>query len=41
MALGVPARIKEDRIKPGDFDQSVQTYVGNAAWYAKDLRRLD
>lgn len=41
MALGVPARIKEDRVKPGDFDHSVNTYVHNARWYNQDLRRLD
>lgn len=41
MALGVPARIKLDRVKPGDFDHSVNTYVHNAHWYKEDLRRLD
>jgi carbonic anhydrase/acetyltransferase-like protein (isoleucine patch superfamily) len=41
MALGVPARIKPDSVRPGDFDQAVRTYVGNAAWYRRDLRRLD
>ena len=41
MALGVPARITPDRVKPGDFDQSVQVYADNAAWYLRDLRRLD
>lgn len=41
MALGVPARIKPDRVKPGDFDQSVRVYADNAAWYLRDLRRLD
>lgn len=41
MALGVPAVIKPDRVKPGDFDASVATYVHNAHWYNADLRRLD
>lgn len=41
MALGVPAVIKPDRVKPGDFDQAVATYVGNAKWYTQELRRLD
>ena len=41
MALGVPAVIKADRVQKGDFDQAVSTYVGNARWYARDLRRLD
>ncbi len=40
MALGVPAQIKADRVKPGDFDHSVKTYVHNAEWYNADLRRL-
>lgn len=41
MALGVPARIKENRVQPGDFDHSVSTYVHNAHWYNEQLRRLD
>lgn len=41
MALGVPAKIVPDRVKPGDFDHSVRTYVGNAQWYNRELRRLD
>ena len=41
MALGVPARIKENRVSPGDFDHSVATYVHNARWYSAELRRLD
>lgn len=41
MALGVPARIKEDRVTAGDFDHSVSTYVHNAHWYNAELRRLD
>ncbi len=41
MALGVPAKIKPDVIKPGDFDDAVAVYVHNAHWYNADLRRLD
>ena len=41
MALGVPAKIIENKVQPGDFDHSVQTYVGNAAWYSRELRRLE
>jgi carbonic anhydrase/acetyltransferase-like protein (isoleucine patch superfamily) len=41
MALGVPARIKPDRVQPGDFDDAVAVYVHNAHWYNRDLRRLD
>lgn len=39
-ALGVPARITEGAVKPGDFASSVATYVRNAHWYNADLRRL-
>lgn len=41
MALGVPARILPDRLKPGDHDDAVDTYVRNAHWYNAELRRLD
>ncbi|MEZ5186136.1 MAG: gamma carbonic anhydrase family protein [Candidatus Nanopelagicales bacterium] len=41
MALGVPAKIKPDVIKPGAFDDSVAVYAHNAKWYNQDLRRLD
>jgi carbonic anhydrase/acetyltransferase-like protein (isoleucine patch superfamily) len=41
MALGVPARIREDAVEPGDFDHAVETYVRNTHWYCADLRRLD
>ncbi len=40
-ALGVPAKVTEGVVADGDFDASVQVYVRNAHWYAKDLRRLD
>ena len=40
-ALGVPARITEDAVSPGEFDAAVAVYVRNAHWYAADLRRLD
>lgn len=40
MALGVPARIVPDKVKPGDFDHSVRTYAGNAEWYRRELRLL-
>jgi carbonic anhydrase/acetyltransferase-like protein (isoleucine patch superfamily) len=41
MALGVPAKIKPDMVKQGDFDDAVATYVHNATWYNDQLRRLD
>lgn len=40
-ALGVPARITEAVIDEGAFDSSVATYVHNAHWYNRDLRRID
>ena len=40
-ALGVPARITEGVIEEGAFDAFVATYVHNAHWYNRDLRRID
>lgn len=40
-ALGVPARVSENAIAAGEFADSVATYVHNASWYHRDLRRLD
>ncbi len=41
MALGVPASIVEGRVQPGDFDDAVKLYVGNARRYRSQLKRLD
>jgi carbonic anhydrase/acetyltransferase-like protein (isoleucine patch superfamily) len=41
MALGIPAKIKPDAVKPGSFDENVDTYVANGKRYAAELRRLD
>lgn len=41
MALGVPARIKEDAVAEGAFADGVATYVHNTHWYKAELRRLD
>jgi carbonic anhydrase/acetyltransferase-like protein (isoleucine patch superfamily) len=41
LALGVPARIREDRVAPGAFGDSVGRYVANGHRYAAELRRLD
>jgi len=41
LALGVPAKIKENAVENGAFDWNVEMYVHNAAWYNKDLRRID
>jgi carbonic anhydrase/acetyltransferase-like protein (isoleucine patch superfamily) len=41
MALGVPARIRPDRVEPDRFADSVRLYVENARRYRRELRRLD
>ena len=41
LARGVPARITEGGADPALLDHAVATYVRNAHWYAKELRRLD
>ncbi len=40
MALGVPAKIRPDAVRPGAFDDAVARYVANGALYAKELRRI-
>jgi carbonic anhydrase/acetyltransferase-like protein (isoleucine patch superfamily) len=40
-ALGVPARIVEDAVTPGEFASSVEVYRQHAHTYAQELRRLD
>lgn len=41
MALGVPAKIREDAVTPGAFAENVALYVANGHRYRVDLRRLD
>jgi len=41
MALGVPATIKEDAVRPGHFDLGVESYVRRSVRYRDNLRRLD
>lgn len=41
MALGVPAKIKEDAVAEGAFTEGVAKYVHNTHWYKAELRRLD
>ena len=41
MALGVPAKIRENSVTPGHFDHGWQSYVHRAQRYRSDLRRLD
>lgn len=40
-ALGVPARVQENTVAPGDFTYAVEIYVRNSHWYREDLRRID
>ena len=41
MALGVPARIRENALQPGANDVNSQSYIRRAARYSAQLRRLD
>jgi carbonic anhydrase/acetyltransferase-like protein (isoleucine patch superfamily) len=41
MALGVPAKLREDAVQPEAISQPMQSYVERAARYRRDLRRLD
>ena len=40
MALGIPAKIFMDKVKVGEFLDSVNLYVENAKRYKADLRRI-
>jgi len=40
MALGTPAKIRLDAVRPGMVEQAVERYVANGARYAKELRRI-
>jgi carbonic anhydrase/acetyltransferase-like protein (isoleucine patch superfamily) len=41
MALGVPARLREGTVEPGQFDDVVQIYVERGRRYRDLLRRID
>lgn len=41
MALGIPARIRPDAVKPGSFAEAVRLYVANAERYSRELHRID
>lgn len=41
LAIGVPAKIRENGANPEVIAHSVQMYIANAKWYANDLRRID
>jgi len=40
-ALGIPARVTENAIETGSFDEAVAIYVHNGHWYRSEMRRLD
>jgi carbonic anhydrase/acetyltransferase-like protein (isoleucine patch superfamily) len=41
LAVGVPARIREDAVAPDAFADNVASYVANSHRYRAELRRLD
>jgi carbonic anhydrase/acetyltransferase-like protein (isoleucine patch superfamily) len=41
MALGVPAKIRENAVAEGSFDDAVARYVANGKRYREELRRID
>jgi carbonic anhydrase/acetyltransferase-like protein (isoleucine patch superfamily) len=41
MALGIPAKIREDAVPDGVIGLAAAVYVENGARYKRDLRRLD
>ena len=41
MALGVPAKIRENAVPEGSFDDAVARYVANGKRYREELRRID
>lgn len=41
MALGVPAKIREDAVAEGHSRMNVDTYIGRARLFAAELRRID
>ena len=40
MALGVPAKIRENAVPEGSFDDAVARYVANGKRYREELRRV-
>jgi carbonic anhydrase/acetyltransferase-like protein (isoleucine patch superfamily) len=41
MALGVPAKLREDAVDPDEITRIAELYVANATRYRTELRRLD
>jgi carbonic anhydrase/acetyltransferase-like protein (isoleucine patch superfamily) len=41
MALGVPARLREDAVRPGQFEPAVVSYIERGERFRQTLRRVD
>jgi len=41
MALGIPAKIRPDSVRPGMIEDGVAAYVERAQFFKNNLRRLD
>ena len=41
MALGVPAKLREGAVRPGQFEEAVVSYIDRARRFRDGLRRLD
>lgn len=40
MALGVPAKVRENSVKPGTIAKSAEAYVTNGKFFKENLRRI-
>lgn len=41
MALGIPAKIRPDSVRPGMIEDGVEAYIERAQFYREHLRRID
>jgi carbonic anhydrase/acetyltransferase-like protein (isoleucine patch superfamily) len=41
MALGVPAKLREDAVEPGQFEPAVVSYIERSRRFRETLRRVD
>ena len=41
MALGIPAKIRENMANQNEINLGVESYVNRGQWFRKDLRRID
>jgi carbonic anhydrase/acetyltransferase-like protein (isoleucine patch superfamily) len=41
MALGVPAKLREGTVRPGAFEEAVESYIARGRRFRDTLRRLD